>query len=144
MAARMSAGVVVTGGGRVLLGHATGSPRWDIPKGLVEPGECARNAAVRELREETGLVVGPAALLELGTHSYLPGKALALFAWRPEPMPQPATLVCASTFVRGGRAVPEFDRFGLFGWDEVFTRVGKNLSRVLASVRPLLDGENVT
>ena len=144
MAARTSAGVVVTDGSRLLLGHATGSPRWDIPKGLVEPGEGPRDAAVRELREETGLLAVPEALAELGTHDYLPGKALALFAWRPKPMPQPASLVCASSFVLRGRTVPEFDRFGLFGWDEALARVGKNLARVLASLRPRLDDGNVT
>ena len=34
-----SCGVIVTDGERLLLGHASRSPRWDIPKGGVEPGE---------------------------------------------------------------------------------------------------------
>src|SRR5712692_9531881 len=50
-----SCGVIVTDGVRVLLGHATRSPRWDIPKGMVEPGESLAAAACRELLEETGL-----------------------------------------------------------------------------------------
>lgn len=132
---RVSCGVVVTDGDRLLLGHATRSPRWDIPKGLAEPGEELPAAAARELEEETGLVVAPEALGDLGRHRYLPGKELALFAWRPDEMPDPATLVCRTSFALGGRQVPEFDRFGLFIWEEALIRVGKNLARVLASVR---------
>lgn len=137
MARRISCGVLVTDGERLLLGHATRSPRWDIPKGLAEPGEDPRGAALRELEEETGLVASPEALHELGTHAYLPGKDLALFAWMPRPMPDPSALVCRSCFtLRGGALLPEFDRFGLFAWDEALSRTGKNLARVLAAVRP--------
>ena len=35
---------------------------WDFPKGLVEPGEEPIEAAIREVREETGLVIEPVAL----------------------------------------------------------------------------------
>ena len=134
-----SCGVLVTDGTRLLLGHATRSPRWDIPKGLAEPGEILRDAAVRELEEETGLVAPPAELCDLGTHSYMRNKDLALFAWSPEPMPDPGRLTCAATFaLPSGALVPEFDRFGLFAWDEAVTRVGRNLARVLGEVRPLV------
>ncbi|MDB5410709.1 MAG: hydrolase [Rhodospirillales bacterium] len=136
MAARQtSCGVIVTDGARLLLGHATRSPRWDIPKGLIEPGESAAEAAARELREETGLAVAPAALFPLGTHRYLRGKDLALFAWRPATLPDPATLHCASTFtLPNGSVLPEFDRFAIFAWPEATERVGKNLARVLTDL----------
>ena len=52
-----SCGVIVTDGQRLLLGHATGSPRWDIPKGIAEPGESFAAAAVRELFEEVGILL---------------------------------------------------------------------------------------
>ena len=130
-----SCGVIVTDGKRILLGHATRSPRWDIPKGVAEPGENFAEAAARELLEETGLTVPARELVELGVHAYLRGKDLALFAWTPPELPDPQTLTCTSRFaLANGTLLPEFDRFGLFPWDEALTRVGKNLARVLTSV----------
>jgi 8-oxo-dGTP diphosphatase len=37
--------------------------QWSIPGGALEVGELVREAAVREAREETGLIVEPGALL---------------------------------------------------------------------------------
>jgi 8-oxo-dGTP pyrophosphatase MutT (NUDIX family) len=134
-----SCGVIVTDGPRVLLGHATRSPRWDIPKGLVEAGETFAQAAARELTEETGLDISTDDLVALGVHVYMKGKDLALFAWMPERMPDPSILVCASTFAIGGSLVPEFDRFGIFSWTEALERVGKNMARILSSIRARFD-----
>ena len=131
-----SCGVIVSDGERILLGHATRSPRWDIPKGVAESGENFAEAAARELREETGLVVSPGELVELGVHAYLRGKDLALFAWRPPQLPDPQSLACTSLFeLPNGTMLPEFDRFDLFPWDEALLRVGKNLARILTSIR---------
>ena len=136
-----SCGVIVTDGQRLLLGHATRSPRWDIPKGVAEPGETLAAAAVRELLEATGLTTAPEELTELGVHAYLRGKDLALFMWKPVQLPDPQSLICTSRFaLPNGTLVPEFDRFGLFLWDEALLRVGKNLARVLASVRQVVIG----
>ena len=136
MTARLtSCGVIVTDGQRMLLGHATRSPRWDIPKGVAENGEEFTDAAARELREETGLIAAADELVALGVHPYLRGKDLALFAWLPQQLPDPGSLVCTSQFaLPNGTLLPEFDRFGLFSWDEALSRVGKNMARVLASV----------
>jgi 8-oxo-dGTP pyrophosphatase MutT (NUDIX family) len=135
MARRITCGVIVTDGSRVLLGHATRSPRWDIPKGLAEPGESLAEAALRELAEETGLTAPELALRPLGVHRYLPGKDLALFAWKPMRLPSPGALVCRSTFaLPSGAMVPEFDQFGLFEWSEALGKVGKNLARVMAQL----------
>jgi 8-oxo-dGTP pyrophosphatase MutT (NUDIX family) len=132
MARQISCGVVVTDGQRVLLGHATRSPRWDIPKGLAEPGESLLAAAVRELAEETGLAVAETELRPLGVHAYLRNKDLALFVWVPPELPSTGALVCRSTFkLPNGTELPEFDRFGLFFKDEALDKVGKNLARIL-------------
>jgi putative (di)nucleoside polyphosphate hydrolase len=69
-----SCGVIVTDGQQLLLGHATRSPRWDIPKGIVEPGETLAVAAARELLEETGLTVTPEEITNLGVHFLCGGR----------------------------------------------------------------------
>src|SRR5579864_4075776 len=109
MPKHISCGVIVTDGNRILLGHATRSPRWDIPKGGVEPGESLAAAACRELREETGLVAPETALIPLGVRPYLRSKDLALFAWVVPILPNPSELHCATTFsVANGAVLPEF------------------------------------
>jgi 8-oxo-dGTP pyrophosphatase MutT (NUDIX family) len=51
--------------GRILLFRAVLASRadthwWELPGGGIEPGESYTDAAVREIREETGLEIGPA------------------------------------------------------------------------------------
>jgi 8-oxo-dGTP pyrophosphatase MutT (NUDIX family) len=132
----ISAGVLVTDGTRLLLGHTTRSVRWDIPKGIVEEDKDLAEAAARELHEETGLTAAPAWLVSLGIHRYLPGKDLALFEWHLPSMPDLSSLHCSSQFAVGESSLPEFDRFGIFEWGEAAARVGRNMARVLSSIKP--------
>ncbi|MBV9828451.1 MAG: NUDIX hydrolase [Alphaproteobacteria bacterium] len=130
----VSCGVIVTDGSCLLLGHATRSPRWDIPKGLADPGESHIAAARRELAEETGLEAPETALHPLGVFAYLRNKDLALFAWAPSQMPDPKHLVCTVHVTVGATSFPEFDRFGLFTQAEALEKVGKNMARVLGGM----------
>jgi ADP-ribose pyrophosphatase YjhB (NUDIX family) len=61
-------GAVVVDAGRVLLvrrGHEPLKGHWSLPGGLLELGESLHAGVVREVREETGLVVEPLELIEL-------------------------------------------------------------------------------
>jgi 8-oxo-dGTP pyrophosphatase MutT (NUDIX family) len=50
---------------------AAQSDCWELPKGLIDPGETAVQAARRELQEETGIVATD--LCEIGKYRCLPG-----------------------------------------------------------------------
>ena len=122
--------------GELLLGHATGSARWDIPKGMAEAQETPVAAALRELAEETGLHLTPAALLEVGRFRYLRGKDLELFAAVVEDL-DPARCVCTSSFRDArGRDQPELDAFRWVPWNEVPRLCGRSLAALLAKIEP--------
>jgi len=75
----------------VLIERANPPPGWALPGGFVEYGESFEQAAMREAREETGLVV--ALLGQLGTYSD-PGRdarlhtASTVFVGRAEGLPR--------------------------------------------------------
>ncbi|WP_456444823.1 NUDIX hydrolase [Oceanithermus sp.] len=67
-------GVLLDDAGRVLLIRATnlrGEPVWTLPKGLIEPGERPEDAALREVREETGYAAEIVRPLEPSTYWFV-------------------------------------------------------------------------
>lgn len=59
-------GSIIIENGRVVLvkrAHPPIQGEWSIPGGVLEVGEMVREAAIREAREETGLIVEPGELL---------------------------------------------------------------------------------
>lgn len=59
-------GSIIIEGERVVLvkrAHPPIQGQWSIPGGVLEVGELVREAAIREAREETGLIVEPGELL---------------------------------------------------------------------------------
>lgn len=144
--AQESAGILMyrrtAGGTEVLLGHFGGpywrgrdEGAWAIPKGLIEPGEDAEQAARREFAEELGVVVD-APLAPLGRIRQKGGKSVEAFACEGDLDPE---RIASNSFTlewppTSGRFAdfPEIDRAAWFG-------LAAARAKILASQRPLLD-----
>ncbi len=102
---------------------------WTIPKGLPEPSEPLLEAAIRELREETGLVAsGP--YLELGSVRQKGGKLVHGWAFEGD-LPD-GFVLASNTFdlewpPRSGRrrAFPEVDRAEFFDVGEARRKINE-------------------
>jgi len=136
---RLCCGVVIVNDqAELLLCHVTGQDHWDLPKGGMNLGETPQQAALRETREETGLELAPAQLLDLGRFPFRARKDLHLFATR-LPRLDTQKLWCSSHFADvNGHAQPEMDGFGWFSFSEVAVHCSRKLSQVLRERLDLL------
>jgi 8-oxo-dGTP pyrophosphatase MutT (NUDIX family) len=130
---RLSCGIVILNDdAELLLCHVTGQDHWDLPKGGIAPGETPLQAALRETREETSLVLDGAVLLDLGRLDYRPRRDLHLFATL-MPRVDPRRLTCESHFTEhsGGRQMPEMDGFDWFAFEQIGALCTPKLAAVL-------------
>ena len=134
---QLSCGLLVVSPAGILLAHATRTPRWDLPKGKIEPNETPMEAALRECVEETGLDLSPyiSQMVDLGAHPYLPRKDLHLFRLDLDEPLDLSNCECTTYIRRGesGDRYPETDDYAWVPKDEVFTRVGKSLMAYLVA-----------
>jgi len=118
----------------VLLAHATGTPRWDLPKGRREAGEAPIDAALRECLEETGLDFRACRtkLQDRGQHPYLREKDLHLFCLRIDRALNLSGCCCTTRTTRAdGREVWETDAYEWVPREKIAERVGKSLVNYL-------------
>lgn len=145
---QVSAGLLmfrhVDGALEVLLAHPGGPyfrkkdlGAWTLPKGLVEPGEEPLACALREFREETGIVPAAAHYLPLGEVRLKSGKRV--HAWAFEGAwdghgPPPSNTFEVEWPPKSGRMAtfPEIDRVAFFDLETA-------RAKILAAQAPLLD-----
>lgn len=122
--------IVVDDQARFLLVRHTGdSDSWAVPGGAVEIGESPAQAAVREIREETGVHIGPPRLLEV-----LGGPDYEVTYPNGDQVAYVTTVYRAD--VAGGAPAPDQDEISELGWfapaelpDLAFTRFSRALLR---------------
>lgn len=106
--------LIVNPAGQLLLCHVTHTAKWDIPKGMQDPGESTLEAAMRELYEEAGIAFAPERFADIGLFDYRPDKRLHLYLVRSgADLDSLDHLQCTSFFPHhtSGEATPEVDGY---------------------------------
>ncbi|MGZ3237054.1 MAG: NUDIX hydrolase [Burkholderiaceae bacterium] len=115
MALPISCGTLIVNSKRqLLLCHVTNTDKWDIPKGMQNPGESTLEAAMRELYEETGLKFDENLFENIGEFDYRSDKKLHLFkVHASNDFGSLNHLRCTSFFSHHitGKSMPEVDGF---------------------------------
>ena len=82
----LAAGGVVRRGGRVALVHRPKYDDWSLPKGKLNDGESWEDAALREVREETGLSCALREELDSVEYTDPKGRPKTVRYWRMDPL----------------------------------------------------------
>ena len=134
---KQAAGIIITNGVSLVMGHSTGNKHWDIPKGRLDDGETEIDAAIRETQEESGLIFSKEGLIELGMRTYGKDRELTLFLAIVHQLPDPSTLNCSSMVHWDGYdPFPELDQFKLVEWAKIADYVTKNMLARLVYEHP--------
>lgn len=129
--------LVLDSAGELLLCHVTNTAKWDIPKGMQDPGESTLQAAMRELREEAGVVFEADRFEDLGGFHYRHDKRLHLYLVRAgDELGDLRQLVCTSFFPhpKTGRPTPETDGFRWAGRGELARLCWPRMGQLLATL----------
>lgn len=131
MKERCACGIILEEPRGWLLCHPTnGGKRWDFPKGNAEIGEDHLVAALRELKEETGVVLPEdwhSEIVDLGRFSYQDHRDLHLFYLVVSEI-DTKEMVCESMVENPrGPNFPEMDAFAIFPKNLILEKVGKGM-----------------
>lgn len=127
----LSCGIILVNESReILMIHATNQQHWDIPKGTKNHDEREIEAALRELREETGIILSEDELTDLSWHIYNNYKDLWIFIGV-MPNIEISDLHCTSHYTYNNCEIPEADEFKMIHLDHMNKYCCNSLSRVL-------------
>lgn len=113
--------VIINKNGDILGCHGTGKPQgqgFDFPKGCADDGESDLNAALRELKEETGIIISNEELIDCGVYKHNKEKNIHIFMCKTETFPLIENLKCTTYFELNGRKFPEIDGYEIIPKNE--------------------------
>lgn len=126
---KLSAATIIHCDGRVLIGHVTGNTHWDLPKGGIDHGETAIEAAIRECKEEFNVDLNRSEMKYLGQFKYQPSKKkLEMFICELDEELSTDTMYCDS-FVNGDPYFPEIDQYMWVDKDKVLKYFGNKMRK---------------
>lgn len=132
----VTCGVLIQYKDKFLICHATMSPWWSIPKGIKNKNESLAAAAIRELREETGIELNENQLEFAGVFPYTDKKDLALFKYNLNHPIDIKSLKCTSYFfhAKTKKQLPETDSFKFVDLKEAKNKLNKKLYYIISEV----------
>lgn len=118
---------------KILMVHPTNQRDfWDLPKGRREKGESSLQAAIREVQEETSIVIDENNdnIVEYGEFNYNKHKNIHLFACFDKKF-SPFSLKCESMVEgRHGNVFPEVDDFEMFDIEDAIELMCPSMKKV--------------
>jgi len=137
----ISSGLIITNGVYFLGCKITGQNIYDIPKGKIDENETPIEACIREVREETGLIVDEFDLIPLGLYKYTPKKDLYLHYLFMSKLPDIDNLTCLTTFTHPklGIEILEINGYKHIKLNEINLYMGKSMNITLKNVFNVYD-----
>lgn len=136
---KVSAAVLISDGNRFLAIHPTGwsSNAWEIPKGSIDDGENAKQTAVREFYEETGVKINMSNLRKVGRYALRSDKDIILFTYSTDDLPITASMRCLSSYhpnkLEGDyeTTLPEVDKWMYITPDQIDKYIRKEMRSMI-------------
>lgn len=128
--------VLINSNGDILGCHGYGKPKdygYDFPKGCADVGEEDFEAALRELKEETGIIAFVEEMIDCGIYKHNKEKNIHLFIVRTECFPSIDKLTCSTYFELYGKKFPEIDSYKIISKENrhMFNKVLHNKFEII-------------
>lgn len=141
MPTKVSCGVIIVQNNQLLMCRVTGQGFWDLPKGCKEINESSIEAAVRELYEETSIIINKNELKDLGEIEYNSHKRLNLFIYLGDLIFDVNSLACLSSFKdkKTGQFMLEVDSYEFLDFEEAISRCASSMKIALMKFKEIIE-----